>query len=141
MKGGGLRTALQLALVVQELPVQIGQALLDLERGQIQVTVKSEALQELNTTLRGVGMTIFGGILAGALVLAGFLTLDVKALASAHAGLLAIGTFTAAGAIFGVAFAWYVTGGRLPKITLGRFVAGRLRRLSKKRSDSEASRG
>ncbi|HEY1100520.1 MAG TPA: lipopolysaccharide core heptose(II) kinase RfaY, partial [Myxococcota bacterium] len=35
MKGGGLRTALQLALVVQELPVQIGQALLDLERGQI----------------------------------------------------------------------------------------------------------
>ena len=133
MKGGGLRTALQLALVVQELPVQIGQALLDLERGQIQVTVKSDALEALNTTLRGVGMTIFGGILAGALVLAGFLVLDVSNMAQARTGLLAILIFTAAGGIFGVAFAWYVTGGRLPKLAIGRFIASRVRALSKKR--------
>jgi ubiquinone biosynthesis protein len=136
LRGGGLRTALQLALVVQELPVQLGQALLDLERGQIQVTVKSDALEHLNTTLRGVGMTIFGGILAGALVLAGFFTVDSGHLAGARAGLIAVLTFGAAGSIFGVAFAWYITGGRLPRIPVGRFLAGKLRQLSQHVDDT-----
>ncbi len=136
LRGGGLRTALQLALVVQELPVQLGQALLDLERGQIQVTVKSDALEQLNTTLRGVGMTIFGGILAGALVLAGFFTVDAAQLAGPRAGLIAVLTFAAAGGIFGVAFAWYVTGGRLPRIAVGRFLAGKLRELSRHVDDA-----
>jgi ubiquinone biosynthesis protein len=136
LRGGGLRTALQLALVVQELPVQLGQALLDLERGQIQVTVKSEALEQLNTTLRGVGMTIFGGILAGALVLAGFFAVDSGHLAGARAGLIAILTFAAAGSIFGVAFAWYITGGRLPRIPVGRFLASKLRALSQHVDDT-----
>ncbi len=138
LQGGGLKTALQLALMVQELPVQLGQALLDLERGQIQVTVKSDALHELNATLRGMGMSIFGGILAGALVLAGFLTLDTAGLTQARAGLLAAVIFACAGGLFGVAFAWYATGGRLPKLTLGRLFAKRLKRLQDTRSD-EAS--
>lgn len=129
LQGGGLRTALQLALVVQELPTQIGQVLLDFERGQVQVAVKSEALDTLNNTLRGMSMSIFGGILAGALVLAGFFTLDVAGLTKARAGLLALLAFAFAGGLFGVAFAWYITGGRLPKVTLSRLFASRLRRL------------
>ena len=138
LQGGGLKTALQLALVVQELPVQLGQALLDLERGQVQVTIKSDALQELNTTLRGMGMSIFGGILAGALVLSGFLTLDIAGLTQARAGLLAVFIFACAGGLFGVAFAWYITGGRLPKLTLGRLFASRLKRMQDARSNESA---
>jgi ubiquinone biosynthesis protein len=138
LQGGGLKTALQLALVVQELPVQLGQALLDLERGQVQVTVKSDALQELNSTLRGMGMSIFGGILAGALVLSGFLTLDTAGLTQARAGLLAAFIFACAGGLFGVAFAWYITGGRLPKLTLGRLFASRLKRMQDARSNESA---
>ncbi|MDP2343027.1 MAG: AarF/UbiB family protein [Deltaproteobacteria bacterium] len=129
LEGGGLRTALQLALIVQELPMQLGQVLLDFERGQVQVVVKSEALDQLNSTLRGVGMTVFGGILCGALVLAGFLILDASGLMQARAGLLALLTFATAGGVFGVAFGWYVTGGRLPKITIARLLGNRLRRL------------
>ncbi len=133
LEGGGLRTALQLALVVQELPVQLGQVLLDFERGQVQVAVKSEALEQLNSTLRGVGMTVFGGILCGSLVLAGFLTLDASGLLQARSGLLALAAFATAGGVFGVAFGWYVTGGRLPKITIARLLGNRLRRLRDQR--------
>lgn len=129
LEGGGLRTALQLALVVQELPMQLGQVLLDFERGQVQVVVKSDALDQLNSTLRGVGMTVFGGILCGSLVLAGFLTLDASGLMQARAGVLALAAFATAGGVFGVAFGWYVTGGRLPKITIARLLGNRLRRL------------
>ena len=129
LEGGGLRTALQLALVVQELPMQLGQVLLDFERGQVQVVVKSDALDQLNSTLRGVGMTVFGGILCGSLVLAGFLTLDASGLMQARAGVLALAAFATAGGVFGVAFGWYVTGGRLPKITIARLLGNRLKRL------------
>ncbi len=131
LQGGGVRTALQLALLVQELPMQLGQTMLDLERGQLQVTVRSDALSDLNTTLRGVGMSIFGGILAGALVLSGFYTLDVAGLTQARAGLLALCIFAAAGGLFGVAFAWYITGGRLPKVTLTRLLSSRLKRMQR----------
>jgi ubiquinone biosynthesis protein len=130
LQGGGLKSALQLAFVMQELPVQLGQVLLDFERGQVQVAVRSEALDTLNTTLRGMSMSIFGGILAGALVLAGFFTLDVAGLTRARAGLLALLAFGAAGGLFGVAFSWYVTGGRLPKVPLRRLLGRRLERLA-----------
>jgi ubiquinone biosynthesis protein len=129
-KNGGLRTALQLGLVVQELPQQLGQALLDLERGHVQVTVKSEALESLNATLRGMSMSIFGGILAGTLVLAGFFTLDRAGLTQKFALLIAACAFAVASACFGVAFGWYLSGGRMPKLPLARLLAGRARGLA-----------
>jgi len=141
LQGGGLKSALQLAFVVQELPVQLGQVLLDFERGQVQVAVRSEALDTLNTTLRGMSMSIFGGILAGALVLAGFVTLDVAGLTEARAGLLAMLAFGAAGGLFGVAFAWYITGGRLPRVTLRRLFGRRLRQLRDDANSGAAGQG
>ena len=85
-----------------------------------------------------MGMSIFGGILAGALVLSGFLTLDTAGLTQARAGLLAAFIFACAGGLFGVAFAWYITGGRLPKLTLGRLFASRLKRMQDARSNESA---
>ncbi|MBM4283089.1 MAG: AarF/ABC1/UbiB kinase family protein [Deltaproteobacteria bacterium] len=137
-KSGGLRTALQLGLVVQELPQQLGQALLDLERGHVQVTVKSEALESLNATLRGMSMSISGGILAGTLVLAGFFTLDRAGLTQKFAPLIAGGAFALASGCFGVAFGWYLSGGRLPKLTLARLIAGRARRVEQRTTPTEA---
>jgi hypothetical protein len=105
------------------------------------VAVRSEALDTLNTTLRGMSMSIFGGILAGALVLAGFVTLDVAGLTEARAGLLAMLAFGAAGGLFGVAFAWYVTGGRLPRVTLRRLFGRRLRQFRDDAHSGAAGRG
>jgi ubiquinone biosynthesis protein len=127
LKGGGLRTALQVALLVQELPLQLGQTLMDLERGQLQVVIRSDELQGIGKTLRGVGMTIFGGVIAGALIVSGFFVLVQGGLSQASSALLAALAFGFAGVTFGVAFGWYLTGGKLPKIALRGWLSQRLR--------------
>jgi ubiquinone biosynthesis protein len=121
LRGGGLRTALQLGLLIQEVPLQLGQALMDLERGQVQVVVKSGDLEGLQNSLRGLGMTIFGGALAAALIVSGFDVLKSAGFGIVKAPLVAAAAFVVAGGCFGVAFAWYLTGGKLPKLTLKRF--------------------
>lgn len=117
-QAGGLRTALQLGLLVQEVPLQLGQALMDLERGQVQVVVKSPDLEGLQNSLRGLGMTIFGAGIAAACILGGFDILARAGFGLIEAPLVAGALFVVAGGCFGVAFAWYLTGGRLPKLTL-----------------------
>lgn len=117
-QAGGLRSALQLGLLVQELPLQLGQALMDLERGQVQVTVKSADLDGLQNALRGLGMTIFGGTIAAASIMVGFDVLARAGFGVVEAPLIAAGLFVLAGGCFGVSFAWYMTGGHLPRINL-----------------------
>lgn len=130
MKGGGLRTALQLGLLIQEVPLQLGQTLMDLERGQVQVVIKSPDLEGLQNSLRGLGMQIFGGVLASALVLGGFDVLARAGYDIVRAPMVAAIAFIIAGGCFGVAFAWYLTGGRMPKIAIKRLLR---RRRSEKR--------
>jgi ubiquinone biosynthesis protein len=129
-QAGGLRTALQLGLLVQEVPLQLGQALMDLERGQVQVIVKSPDLEGLQNSLRGLGMTIFGAGIAGACILGGFNVLARAGFGVVEAPLVAGALFVVAGGCFGVAFAWYLSGGRLPKLTL----RGLLRRGPRRRT-------
>jgi ubiquinone biosynthesis protein len=121
-KAGGLRSALQLGLVLQEVPLQLGQALMDLERGHIQVTVKSGDLEGLQNSLRGLAMTIFGAVLAGACVIGGIEIVLRAGLSPVSAPFLAAAAFVVAGGSFGVAFSWYLTGGKLPRIGLRRLL-------------------
>jgi hypothetical protein len=130
LKGGGLRAALQVGMLVNELPVQLGQLMMDLERGNLQMSVHSSDLDAVGRLVRGLGMTIFGGALAAACVIGG-----IDALAHApppwlSSTVLALCAFIAAGMLLGIAFAWYVTGGRMPKIAIGRMLGGRLRSWS-----------
>jgi ubiquinone biosynthesis protein len=123
LKGGGLRTALQLAMLFEEIPLQIGQALMDLERGNLQIEFKSRGLEELDRNLRGLGMTIFSGLLTAALVLGGF---DWLSRPSPQGNVVAGVAFAIAGILTGGAFGYYLTGGRLPKINAGRWLARRV---------------
>jgi ubiquinone biosynthesis protein len=116
-QGGGLRSALQLALVVQELPLQLGQTLMDLERGTVQVTVRSADLQGLQRSLRGLAMTVFGGILAGAFILGGMQALPHSELAP-YTSWVVIAAFAIALLLCAIGFGWYLTGGDIPKIRL-----------------------
>lgn len=120
-KSGGLRTALQLGLLVQELPLQLGQTLMDLERGHMQVVVKSGDLDGLQNSLRGLGMTIFGAAIAAACIFVGFDLLARSGIGVWAAPVIAGGLFVIAGGAFGVSFAWYLTGGKLPKLNLAAF--------------------
>jgi ubiquinone biosynthesis protein len=117
-KSGGLRTALQLGLLIQELPLQLGQTLMDLERGHMQVVVKSPDLDGLQNSLRGLGMTIFGAAIAAACIFVGFDLLARSNVSVVAAPIVAGGLFVVAGGAFGVSFAWYLTGGKLPKLNI-----------------------
>jgi ubiquinone biosynthesis protein len=124
LQGGGLRMALQLGMLVQELPMQISQTLLDLERGHLQVSMVSSDLALLDRNLRGLGMTIFGGLLASASVLGGFYALARQDVELVGVPVVPAAAFLVAGGIFGVAFTWFLTGGRMKKISAARLIAG-----------------
>jgi ubiquinone biosynthesis protein len=134
LKGGGMRTALQLAMLAKELPLQLSQIFLDLEKGQLELKLNSEALDELNGNLRGLAMTIFGGFLAASFLLGGFYVLARYEWYLLGVPMLPAVAFTMAGGVFGVAFTWYLTGGRFRKISLGRWL---LPRLTERRSSEQ----
>jgi ubiquinone biosynthesis protein len=121
LKGGGLRTALQIGMLFEELPLQVGQALMDLERGNLQVAIRNHGLDTLERSLRSLGMTIFSGMLAAALALGGIYTLS-RDVALASAPVVTAVAFAIAGLLTGGVFTWYFTGGKLPKINLQRIL-------------------
>jgi ubiquinone biosynthesis protein len=115
---GGMRTALQLATLVQDLPLQLNQVLIDLERGQLQVSVVSPEIHKVERTLRGLGITVFSGLFSSALLLGGFYTLGRYPLHFLGMELVPFFAFSSAAGLFGAALAWYFRGGQMPKLSL-----------------------
>ncbi len=128
LQGGGLKMAMQLGMLVQDLPLQVSQALLDLERGHVTMQMVSHDLAHLDRNLRGLGMTIFGGLLASASMLGGFYVLARYEWEIAGVPILPAVAFLMAGGLFGVAFTWFLTGGRVRKISVGKLLSGLLGR-------------
>ncbi len=120
--GTGLRRALQVGMMLEEIPLQLGQVLMDLEKGNLQVAFRSKDLEGLDKVLRGLGMTVFGGLMASACILGGFYVLARKEWLFMGVPVVPAVAFGLAGLFFGVAFTWYWTGGKLPKIPLARFL-------------------
>jgi len=71
-RSAGAKTALQLATLAQDLPAQINQTLVDLERGEVQISILSKDLAKLNRTLRSMAIAICSGLFSIALFLCGF---------------------------------------------------------------------
>jgi len=132
LKGGGLRSALQLGMLASDLPLQLTQVLMDVERGHIELSIKSEQLEGLDREIRGLGMTIFGGLTSSALLLGGVYVLASYDWRLMGVPILPPVLFALAGGLFGVAFTWFLTGGRMPRFGLGR-VMGWFMRLSRRR--------
>lgn len=136
-KGGGMRALLQVGLLATDLPTQVSQVLMDIERGNIEVTVRAPQFDDLDRQLRGLGMTVFGGLLSSSLLLSGIYVLAKENLKVWGIPLLPLLTLPASGALFGVAFVWFITGGRVPKLGLSRllsYIWARQRRLRSSRS-------
>jgi ubiquinone biosynthesis protein len=128
---GGMRTALQLATLVQDMPLQLNQVLIDLERGQLQVAVVSEEMQSVERTLRGLGMTVFTGLFSSALLLGGFYALGRYPWQILGVELLPLIAFSGASILFGAALATYLSGGPMPKLKLENLAKKRRRSLPK----------
>ena len=73
---GGMRSLLRIQTFVQDVPLQLSQILMDLEAGKFTVNARSEELPELTRAIRGLGITVFLGLLAGGCVVGTFIALS-----------------------------------------------------------------
>ncbi len=119
MSGGALRVLLQLQGLLQDTPAQLSQILMDLEGGKFLVTVKNDELVKLNTNVKALGILVFMGAIAGALIVGAF------SLVGRYDGVrgsgwpwMSILGLIAAAMLFGTALGWTLVSGRLRKLRL-----------------------
>lgn len=110
-QGAGLKAALQLAMLSQDLPAQVNQTLSDLERGEVQIRIASEDLVKLERTLRILALSVVTGFLSMAMTLGGFTVFDSYPRFS-----IVLWIFTGLINLFTTGLIF--TGGKLPKISL-----------------------
>lgn len=131
--GTGMKSLLRLSTVAQELPAQLSQILLDVGSGRFTIQTRSQDLRQMEGSLRGAGVVVLLGILAGAFVIGSFMALSrIDWMVGGRVPFVAIagaaGLLAAAG-FFWSALSWSAMQGRIGKIRLSRWVGRkRLRR-------------
>ena len=125
MSGGMLRLLLQLQGFLQDTPQQLSQILMDLEGGKFSVTVKDEEMAKLNTNIKALGVLVFMGAIASALIVGAF-TLAGRSPPDQSGGLTwpwpALIGLALAAMLFGAAFTWTVVSGRFRKLSVRRWM-------------------
>ncbi|MES2504184.1 MAG: AarF/UbiB family protein [Myxococcota bacterium] len=110
LKGSGLKTALQLAMLSQDLPQQIYQTFSDLQRGELRMEVASPDWAKLDRTLKVLAVSVTGGLANMAVILGGFYIFDRNpTYAVILWALCALSTASS--------FVWIFLGGKLPKFS------------------------
>jgi len=114
--------------LIQDLPLDIEQALMDLQAGRLQVQIRSEDLRELSDRINGLGTRIFLGVLAGSVLLSTtvvFSRFPVEVLGPRSQDWVAwiIGTLVTLGltslaALIGTAATWHLSATRFSKLKL-----------------------
>jgi ubiquinone biosynthesis protein len=125
-QGGALRALLQAQGFMSEVPLQLSQILMDLEGGKFVVNMKSQDLPQLTAAVRWLGIVIFAGLTANALVAGAFAVLAAGTDWRVHGiPVLAIVGLMLAPMLFGGALLWTLLGGRVHKISLRRIFGKR----------------
>lgn len=114
-RSASLRMGLQLATAAQDLPMQLNQALLDLERGETQVMVKVQEIEVLGQKIENGALIICAGLISAACVLGGFhLSWQAE---YAHSALRWL-PFVVAAVLTGGCTAWVASSRKFPKLSL-----------------------
>lgn len=125
-QGGALRAMLQAHGVMTEVPMQLSQILLDMEGGKFAVNVKSTDLSQLVGAVRWLGITLFSGMVASALIVGSFVVLAARGNWDVHGvPVLAVLGLVVPPVLFSIALLWTVMGGKLPRIPLRRLLGSR----------------
>jgi ubiquinone biosynthesis protein len=137
-----LRAGLSLGGVLQDLPLEAEQILMDLESGRLSVHVESEAIRTLGDKLNALGTRVFLGLIAGAALVSTTLLLvrfpvEVFGPRGVEAAAWAIGVLVVLGAswvvgLFVTSAAWHLLSTRYPKLRLA-FLVRSLRWLFARR--------
>ena len=126
--GALMKSLLKLQGLAEDVPAQLSQILSDLEGGKFRVSVRSESLDRIADNVRWLGLTVFLGIAAGGLALGGLFVVSRQMGGSRGLLLLGFAALLVAGFVFGAALTAFWVGGRLPKVSLRRLLAGGDRR-------------
>jgi ubiquinone biosynthesis protein len=121
-QGNAMKVALRLQTFATEVPLQLSQILLDLETGKLSVNVKSEGLDQLNTNIRTLTVTLYLGLLSASFVIGMFISFAGVDRTVGGVPLTGLVALVFAGALFGVATSWAVFSGRVGKIKLSRWL-------------------
>lgn len=112
-----IKRANEIVGMLQDLPLQVSQLMMDLEKGRVNVVVQSPDIRNLNAALRSFALTTFFSMITGALLLGGIIALSTSVVVPGPvvAG-VAIGLSLVTGFF---AFAWHIVAVRLrrPKLT------------------------
>lgn len=121
----GLRALLRLQTLASDVPMQLSQILLDMESGRFKVNLASEELNQINNSLKGLGVIIFLGFLACGLTIGIFLSISKIDAVVLGIPLPALLSCLAIGLLFGIALAWSFLSGKSFKVSLSRFLSAR----------------
>ena len=104
--------------LMQDLPLQMTQLMMDLEKGRVNVVVSSPDIRSLQAALRSLAVTLFLGLVTGALLLGGFSALS-GALIGPPGTIVAAVAFTLSLVTGALAFGWHMIAIRMrrPKLT------------------------
>ena len=122
LQGTLMRVALRLQGFATEVPMQLSQILIDLESGKLTVSVKSQALDRVAANVKGLGVTIYLGLLSSAFIIGAFIALarapwEIRGVPAA--GVVGVVLF---GGTLGAALSWVALSGRGSKIRLSRWL-------------------
>jgi len=112
-----MKSLLKIQGLAEDVPGQLSQILLDLEGGKFRVQVQPEAIDRLGRHLRGVGVTLFLGLLS-----AGLATGGIVAIALGAPGPIGPAAILGSAALCGIAAIHHLAPARLPKISVRRFL-------------------
>jgi ubiquinone biosynthesis protein len=117
MKPEFIKKANEIVGLVQDLPLQLSQLMMDLEKGRVNVVVQSPDIRSLQGALRSLAVTMFLGMLSAAFIIGGFASLSTS-LAS-PGPIVAVVAFGFSIVTGFMAFMWHVIAIRLkrPKLT------------------------
>lgn len=121
----GLRALLRLQTLSSDVPMQLSQILLDLESGRFKVNLASEELNQINNSLKGLGVIIFLGFLACGLTIGIFLSISKIEASVLGIPMPALLSCLGIGLLFGIALAWSFLSGKSFKVSLTRVLSAR----------------
>jgi ubiquinone biosynthesis protein len=111
---GVMNSAMGFSGFVQQVPQQLDQVLMDLEGGNLEITVRNESLDELGDSLNILGTRLFLGVIASGLAISATLILrqyDLQIFGISGMTLLGIAMALLAVTFFWWALGWHLLGG------------------------------
>jgi ubiquinone biosynthesis protein len=121
---GALRNLMRARDVARELPMSVSQIVMDLETGKLRLQVDNDHLQAIARNIDTLGVVIFMGLVAGALV-AGALVMLASSPKTSQGPFVPILALYLASVLFGAALGRHLLAPRLRKFSISRFVGKR----------------